>query len=421
MSKNDEIEINIMNGNSLGLKRENSEKKWFETMVEREINSKSKKKLTLNKDNSTIRPPKTLLSNKEQDFFEYMDLFNVSIPNFSRLSITKLNSIDIGKRENGNNNISEKKQEKLNYEKYFEKKPSDTKHERSFSKSNMIIENEKYEKQLKKAQKERKVEKNKKNEKIKIKKINDEPEQKYLENLLSILKTIFKNKKFDGGLNLDEGERKILKAIVERKYKEENLKANNLIEMKTSIKEKMSQTSKKRPEENYKFIFKLCLKNMKEELKKKIKKPIRKKEFEKYFYDFYFKKISEDEAIPIEHFHHPKNSKALKKLKSKSKDMPKTINQYYIENISKSKDFLDKFLNYLNQDLLLEYEQSIDSKLEGLVTKWSNSIFEKDCKENKEKEIEVICSYMKKNKKCKLPWNIVEIQEAIKSTKNLFS
>ena len=68
--------------------------------------------------------------------------------------------------------------------------------------------------------------------------------------------------------------------------------------------------SNKRPEENYKFIFKKCLKYMKDQLKDKIKhkKKMKKKEFEKYFYLYYFREICNREKIPLEHFFHPKNS-----------------------------------------------------------------------------------------------------------------
>ncbi len=70
--------------------------------------------------------------------------------------------------------------------------------------------------------------------------------------------------------------------------------------------------SGKRPEENYKFIFKRCLKKMKDDLKKTFKRKTKKKDQERYFYNYFFKQISKSEGIPIEHFYHPKNSKASK-------------------------------------------------------------------------------------------------------------
>lgn len=48
-------------------------------------------------------------------------------------------------------------------------------------------------------------------------------------------------------------------------------------------------TSKKRPEENYKFIFKKCIKNMKDEFERKnFSKKIKKNNLEEEFYKHYF-------------------------------------------------------------------------------------------------------------------------------------
>lgn len=66
---------------------------------------------------------------------------------------------------------------------------------------------------------------------------------------------------------------------------------------------------------------------------------MKKKEFEKYFYNYYFKSISERESIPIESFYHPKNSSSIKI--AKFQNAPKTINNFYIQNISKSQEFVD--------------------------------------------------------------------------------
>lgn len=119
---------------------------------------------------------------------------------------------------------------------------------------------------------------------------------------------------------------------------------------------------------------------MKENLKseKKSKKKLKKKDFEKFFYHFYFKDISEREGIPIEHFFHPKNSTPSKTVKMKN--APKTINNTYIQNISKSPKFLESFKNYLNNNLLNDYIKQINSKFDGLLKKWE---FEMNEGENK--------------------------------------
>lgn len=234
-------------------------------------------------------------------------------------------------------------------------------------------------------------------------------------NLLKILKAIFKNEVISLQLvkQLNLHELKILKSLLERKYHvifKLNMPNLNLKEKIISI---MSSNSLKRPEENYKFIFKRCLKFMKSEMKKNFAKKIKKKDFEKLFYEFYFKEISEKESIPLEHFFHPKNSKAVKKLNYIT---PKTINSYYINNISKSKIFMNNFLEYLENNLSKDYEILIDSKFSSLILKW-NEEYEKN--PNKDQVVYKICDYIKGNKKCKLPWNVKEIKEAIEVVKNL--
>lgn len=68
-------------------------------------------------------------------------------------------------------------------------------------------------------------------------------------------------------------------------------------QLEAIINEILLCESHKRPEENYKFIFKKCLKKMKENFKfaKKNKKKMKTKDFEKFFYNYYFKDISEHE------------------------------------------------------------------------------------------------------------------------------
>ena len=63
----------------------------------------------------------------------------------------------------------------------------------------------------------------------------------------------------------------------------------------------------KRPEENSKFIFKKCIKELIKKFfkEKKIQPKTKKKQVEKKFYNHYFKEISEKEKIPMENFYHP--------------------------------------------------------------------------------------------------------------------
>jgi hypothetical protein len=169
--------------------------------------------------------------------------------------------------------------------------------------------------------------------------------------------------------------------------------------------------SVKRPEENYKFIFKRCIKHLKEEFRTDEMTKLKKREFDSQFYQFYFQKIADHEKIPLESFFHPKNSK------SKAANCPRSINISYIQNLSKSKEFTDKFLDYLNKQLESRYSEIIDSKILSLTQKWE---LEWGQTTEREKLIEEICNYVEKNTKCKLPWTMNEVKEGVAAVHKLF-
>jgi hypothetical protein len=152
---------------------------------------------------------------------------------------------------------------------------------------------------------------------------------------------------------------------------------------------------------------------MKEDFKRKAGDKLKKKDFDLVFYEHYFKDIVAREGIPLENFFHPKNSK------SKSADVPKTINNHYIENISKSTEFVRDFQKYLNDILEREYREIIDSKIHSLFHKWEADYQQSSAKE-REKFVDTICAYIEKNKKCKLPWTINEVREAVHGVRKLF-
>lgn len=236
---------------------------------------------------------------------------------------------------------------------------------------------------------------------------------KNLIGLYNLLKKHFKGQDLsDKDLQITNIEMTILKSIIQRKYKSKvNLNTKNIL-----LKDKLTSIAKlgssKRPEENYKFIFKRCLKYMKDNLVIQSEKKHKKKEQEKQFYEHYFKHIAETEGLSIQQFFHPKNSK------SKYKDAPKTINAEYVANISKSKEFVNNFLGYMHNRLKEDYNKTIDTKIEGLIKKWNDMYETADIKEE---ILQTICEYIEKNKKCKLPWSNNEINEAISAVDKLFA
>ena len=103
--------------------------------------------------------------------------------------------------------------------------------------------------------------------------------------------------------------------------------------------------------------------------------------------------------------------------KSKIGNNPKTINNAYIKNISKSKTFIADFTKYLTETLEGEYKEIIENKIRGLIQKWEHDYAKATAKN---KMIDEISVYIEKNKKCKLPWTLKEVQEAILAVRRLF-
>ena len=229
-------------------------------------------------------------------------------------------------------------------------------------------------------------------------------------NLCLLLKKHFKGEDIeDPDLNISKEELAILKAIVNRKYKNKFDLKNHLIFLKDKLMEISKLESKKRPEENYKFIFKRCIKYLKEALKTSKGKKMSKKDFNDYFYKYYFEAAAKKENLSIDLFKHPQN-------RNKKDNFPKTINIEYISYLKKSDLFLDDLYKYLDDKLMDEYKEIIDSKIDGLFKKWEDQY----TKEGSSPEsLDKIVNYISTNTKCKLPWTSSEIDEATNSIRRI--
>lgn len=230
-------------------------------------------------------------------------------------------------------------------------------------------------------------------------------------NLLDFLKKHFKGRKVDEkDLTFHNHEMDVLKSIISRKYKGKiNIDVKSFF-----LKDKLSEIEKlesfKRPEENYKFVFKRCIKYLKDRLKAFEGKQLKKKEFDSYFYEYYFSEACKLYNFTIDQVQNPCNSKGVKtKLK--------TVNTEYISHMIKSEKFTKDFNDYMYGNLQIDYELTIDSKIDALVRRWDD-LFNKH--EEKPKALEEIIEYVLKNKKCKLPWTGKEIADAIRCVKITF-
>jgi hypothetical protein len=182
----------------------------------------------------------------------------------------------------------------------------------------------------------------------------------------------------------------------------------------------------KRPEENYKYIFKKCLKKLKNRFSEKVDcKGCKKDEVERRFYTFYFGDVAKAEGIKLECFYQPRNGAGscketgegkVKKGGLSKKDIPKTISAKYIQTISKSKSFLQDFHSHLERALLQDYLKNIDRKIVGMFADWHGRSHGPLTNEL----IAEICHKIETNNKFKMPWTIKEVKTAIGAVQALF-
>lgn len=130
-----------------------------------------------------------------------------------------------------------------------------------------------------------------------------------LEKLLSLLKKLFSNQAVsEEEMILEPVQTVLLRSILKRKYKTLEYIDDQSLSVPEILEKVARETSRKRPEENQKFLFKRTIRFMKKSFKKKASKKLNKKAVETQFLDHYFKETSERLNIPLSCYLDPKNS-----------------------------------------------------------------------------------------------------------------
>ena len=247
-------------------------------------------------------------------------------------------------------------------------------------------------------------------------KINDPSERadqelSRLRNLYRVLQSVFiqgcvKTEEF---YSLGEFDEELLNALLLRKFTKK-LKSRELEMARDQklelINEIVSTKSHKRPEECYKFVLTRVIKYLKKALRDSNEII---KDVEDHFYEYYFSETSKQLNLPITDFHYP-----LTGQKGKFK-----LNSLYFDKIFKSDKFLERVNFYINNILESEYKREIGKKLESLLLRWDQQL--QDEGSNTEEVERTIKEYLLKNKRCKLPWTINEVEESIERFKNLIA
>lgn len=236
---------------------------------------------------------------------------------------------------------------------------------------------------------------------------------KYLSQLYKILLRVFFGEEVEPEeLVLRYCEAFLLVHLLLRKMGEENSQkpieqvkdsASRTAFLSVFIESFKQKPSKKRFEENIKFIFKMTIKQMKQSFQKNNDRFTSIKNIDDSFYAYYFKELADMWGLPISVFYDSANCKLQQK----------TLNSDYLKKLFTSTKFSNDFFSYLESEKLKsDYQASLYNKIYSILVKF-DKYFEKDSGEHFDKGIKEIEKYFGVNKQCKLPWSEHEIIASI--------
>lgn len=208
-------------------------------------------------------------------------------------------------------------------------------------------------------------------------------------------------------LNFDEIA--IFSAIFTKKFGQQ-LRVSNFY----TIDEALSSCKyifKKRTEDCYKLVFKQAFKHLQNQFElenSNLLTDYSKMARKLAFYKFYFSSTAEMYKIPLESFYLPLT------IDSKISEMPpsteKTINSEYISLVTKSTFFIEKFIGYLKEGFITDYNALASKRIDKMTKAWTLLYVKSFCQY---KAIDAICDMIVNNKKNKLPWFIREVEQAV--------
>ena len=234
---------------------------------------------------------------------------------------------------------------------------------------------------------------------------------------------------------LSKRDRKITRAVL---LKKKLIAKKSEIQFSASVFNQITRrTGQKRNEENLKCIFKYTQKFLRTQFRRnnvdfryrKADVNLKQKNLiDLGFYTHYFGRIADEHDWPISKFFHPKvfsGGKANKSLED-HEQRPKTINREYIDNLRKSDAFMRDMTRFLNNEyelggrttgIINQYKQISEEKMVQKLHQWYQLIQE----HGETAGLDRILKDLGQNDKCKLPWSLKEIGQAVKDTCTQFS
>ena len=200
---------------------------------------------------------------------------------------------------------------------------------------------------------------------------------------------------------------KKLRNVSMRKATQQKMNRDYLIESAERINCALRRhSSRKRVEENNKFVFKIIMYEIKNEFCQQRGLTLNK-ESETAFYNYYFLETSKELDRPMSHFYDPLYRVALKN------DDFKSINSGYLKLIFKSEKLRSRFKDYIDKEFHDTYRKISEEKIKGVLRPLETALKAKRNISKINEIYEDFTSRLRRSRKCKLPWTQVEVQKAI--------
>jgi len=203
----------------------------------------------------------------------------------------------------------------------------------------------------------------------------------------------------------------ILGLVVRRKYSSESAlfsfpitEIAQSLDFLACIQRKLPS---KRPEEIYKFVFTRAIKYLKMVFRGNNMSGTDNHDSELKFYQHYFEPIARKNNLSLEKFLYPLN----KKEKSGWLRSP---NFNYFRLVFMSETFAADIVQYATKVMPSEHQDELRQKALSILRRWDGVVNGVEAKSPAGNKLKAeLMHYFLKNKRCKLPWTLTEINNAI--------
>jgi hypothetical protein len=218
-----------------------------------------------------------------------------------------------------------------------------------------------------------------------------------------LIKLFLKKKILHSDLDLSYIEKKLLKAIITKKF---NPAYDIKIEPKCLIKISKIKTNKKN-EDGVKCVYKKALRELKKRFKNEYLDPkdreqIKSKKLSIYFYNHYFGSYYENLFLNSRSNESDKNNRILEFFEKK-------ITIKFLKKLKVNREYIDLLIRYFENDFIQDFIKSNKSKIGNLIKKWEKLIYSEF---DEEEGLEIIKKQINFRGN-KIPWTLSESLKAM--------